>query len=77
MSTIKAPDKHVSLEFLLSLRVDNYSGRAKEYSQEETELLIAEKYDRLMNSATEELDKKRKAKPKRPCFNKRRSHAVA
>lgn len=66
MSQVKAPDKHVSLEFLLSLKVDHFQAKGgREYNQEETELLIAEKYDKLMNSATIELDKKRKLKTKK------------
>lgn len=65
MSQVKAPDKHVSLEFLLSLKVDHFQAKGgREYNQEETELLIAEKYDKLMNSAIIELDKNRRKKRK-------------
>lgn len=55
---MKTPSKHSSLEFLKALKSDNFLSKVSgEYSEEETELLINQKLDSIMNKAVDEYEK--------------------
>lgn len=71
MTGVRSPSKHSSVEYLESIKADNYLGKAKEYASDEVDSLIWQKrqakVDKIDFSDTPDAPRRAKAKPrKRP-----------
>lgn len=73
MTGVRSPSKHSSVEYLESIKADNYLGKAKEYASDEVDSLIWQKrqakVDKIDFSDTPDAPRRKKAKPrKRPAL---------